>query len=898
MPDSILELACKITKKQRYLVIALMIFLGAGLAAAAFFMMKKSNDRAAYAAFERLAVERYNAIKRETQYNAQIVLSLKAFYDGSHMVERFEFKDFTRHFLWRKGSVQALEWIPRVPQDLRSKYETEARKQGFKNFRITEKTADGGIKQAAVRKEYFPVYYLEPYKGNEIAFGFDLASEPARKKALEHARDSGEISATGGIRLIQETQDSLGFLMLAPVYKKGGQIDSVDARQRNLEGFALGVFRVGDIVENALSYLKPGGVDIFIMDRSEDGKEELIYFHVSRISKRKAADLKEAKEIFKIGCPFEYKETIAVGQRKWVVICRHSPEFISSTRTWSHWIVLAAGLLLTGAGTFFFFLLVSRTEKVESLVQERTEELNKINEELVNEVAVRRKTEEKLQRSHELLDLAVKERTEELAAANESLLKENEMRKKLEEEQQVYISDLEDTRKAMLYMLEDLNESQEELKAYTNNLLALSDASNVLMAIGPEEDIFVSICDIIIRNFRLKTAWIGLVDKGTFEVRPIACSGSGLDYLSGIKVTWDDSPTGMGPTGRAIKMKAAVVNNDLETEKSYEPWRQEALQRGYRSSMSLPMISSEGEVFGALNLYSDKKGFFTDKMVHIFEIFANHASSAIENMDFIKTLEDKVMQRTMELDAANRAKSDFLANMSHELRTPLNSVIGFAEVLQDELFGELNEKQKEYAGYIIGSGRHLLSLINDILDLSKVESGKMGLEITEFAVKDIINASVIMLKEKAMKHSIKLNAGIEPGADMAIEADARKVKQILFNLLSNAVKFTPDNGSVQVTAHKTESAGKDFIEIAVSDTGIGIKPEDISKLFKPFSQIEGSYTKTYEGTGLGLSLTKRLVELHGGSIRAESEFGKGSRFVFTIPVRQDTRDDIIERQEG
>ena len=254
---------------------------------------------------------------------------------------------------------------------------------------------------------------------------------------------------------------------------------------------------------------------------------------------------------------------------------------------------------------------------------------------------------------------------------------------------------------------------------------------------------------------------------------------------------------------------------------------------------------------------------------------------------------------------ANRAKSDFLANMSHELRTPLNSILGFSEILLDGLFGKLSEKQKEYVKDINDSGTHLLSLINDILDLSKVESGKMELELSRVFLKDVLNASMSMIKEKAIKHCIRLSLEMEKDTCIEIEADERKLKQIMCNLLGNAVKFTPDGGSVRVSARRVRgeesgvtsekstshltphaSPDRDFIEISVEDTGIGIKPEDMPKLFKEFSQIESAYCKSYEGTGLGLALTKKLVELHGGKISVESEFGKGSRFTFSIPVRQ------------
>ncbi|MFA5090033.1 MAG: ATP-binding protein [Candidatus Omnitrophota bacterium] len=251
----------------------------------------------------------------------------------------------------------------------------------------------------------------------------------------------------------------------------------------------------------------------------------------------------------------------------------------------------------------------------------------------------------------------------------------------------------------------------------------------------------------------------------------------------------------------------------------------------------------------------------------------------------------------LQADSANRAKSDFLANMSHELRTPLNAIIGFAEVMQDQYFGQLNEKQKKYVDNINTSGRHLLSLINDILDLSKVEAGKMELEPENISLKkDVLEASLTLLQEKALKHNISLSLDVGPQADINILADPKKLKQIMFNLLTNAVKFTPDGGSVEVSAKRVKGASSaapeagepekgDFIEISVKDTGIGIKPTDLSKLFQTFSQIESAYSKTVEGTGLGLALTKKLVELHEGKIWVESEFGKGSKFIFIIPVK-------------
>jgi signal transduction histidine kinase/CheY-like chemotaxis protein len=233
-----------------------------------------------------------------------------------------------------------------------------------------------------------------------------------------------------------------------------------------------------------------------------------------------------------------------------------------------------------------------------------------------------------------------------------------------------------------------------------------------------------------------------------------------------------------------------------------------------------------------------------------------------------------------QLEAANRHKSEFLASMSHELRTPLNAIIGFSEVLLERLFGELSAKQEEYLRDILDSGRHLLSLINDILDLSKVEAGRMELELGRFSLPEALENGLTMVRERASRHGIALNLEVDPAVDV-IEADERKVKQVIFNLLSNAVKFTPDGGQVGIMA----GLGGGEVRITVWDTGIGIAPEDQARIFEEFQQVGGLDGQQREGTGLGLGLARRFVELHGGRLWVESALRQGSRLTFTLPVR-------------
>ena len=295
---------------------------------------------------------------------------------------------------------------------------------------------------------------------------------------------------------------------------------------------------------------------------------------------------------------------------------------------------------------------------------------------------------------------------------------------------------------------------------------------------------------------------------------------------------------------------------------------------GARTGLGVPLLRAD-ELLGVLILVRVEVKPFEDREIELVESFARQAAIAIENVRLFNEIQEKSAQ----LEVANRHKSEFLANMSHELRTPLNAIIGFSEVLQQKMFGELNEQQTDYLGDIVSSGRHLLSLINDILDLSKIEAGRMELQLTPFSLVAALGNAVTLIRERATNHGIRLDLQVAAELD-TIVADERKVKQVVVNLLTNAVKFTPDGGSVSVRA--AESAGS--VRIAVRDTGIGVAAEDRERIFEEFQQARRQSAQPREGTGLGLTLSKRFVELHGGTLTLESEHGKGSTFTVTLPL--------------
>jgi signal transduction histidine kinase len=331
-----------------------------------------------------------------------------------------------------------------------------------------------------------------------------------------------------------------------------------------------------------------------------------------------------------------------------------------------------------------------------------------------------------------------------------------------------------------------------------------------------------------------------------------------------------------GYVGTAIQEKRVIHVPDVEMASVLPEASRAAVQRtGLRALLVVPMMR-EGEAIGCITTSFTEPGEFSDKQIALLRSFSDQAVIAIENARLFQEIQDKSAQ----LEVANRHKSEFLANMSHELRTPLNAIIGFSEVLVDKMFGEVNEKQLDYLKDIHSSGKLLLSLINDLLDLSKIEAGRMELDVAEFDPRAALESAMMLVRERAQRNGVELKLEA-PELPATFRADERKVKQVMLNLLSNAVKFTPSGGSVTVRAAPTAGG----LEVAVTDTGVGIAPADQQAVFEEFRQVGTDYARKAEGTGLGLALAKRFIELHGGTLKLESAPGKGSTFSFTLPLQ-------------
>jgi signal transduction histidine kinase/ActR/RegA family two-component response regulator len=373
---------------------------------------------------------------------------------------------------------------------------------------------------------------------------------------------------------------------------------------------------------------------------------------------------------------------------------------------------------------------------------------------------------------------------------------------------------------------------------------------------------------------------------------------SSLEYIVGhgyrsMAIQHSHILIGEGVAGQAAFLRKTVHIPNLKAVGEQFKRADLLREEDFVAYFGVPLIARD-MLKGVLEIFHRAPLSPDDEWINYLETLAGQAAIAIDNSQLFTnlhqantTLELRVMERTeelhqmnLELEQANRAKDEFLANMSHELRTPLNGILGMSEILLDGMRGQLNDYQRKMVYNIDASGRHLLSLINDILDLSKVEAGRLDIHLENTSINDVCQGSLSFIKQPALKKNLEVNYIPDP-AIATLMADARRLKQILVNLLSNAVKFTPPQGKItlQVQAYP----GQGCVEFSVSDTGVGITPEDLQRLFQPFTQVDNNLTRQHDGTGLGLALVKRLAEAHGGWVGVTSEVGKGSRFFVSLP---------------
>ena len=457
--------------------------------------------------------------------------------------------------------------------------------------------------------------------------------------------------------------------------------------------------------------------------------------------------------------------------------------------------------------------------------------------------------------------------------------------------------------------------ADEAIRQKNRALEMLSSCNSAVVRANNEQALFDAVCTIAVESAGYRLAWIGRAENDAGKtVRPIAFCGSGEGFLDNIRVSWADDEFGRGSAGRAIRTQKPCVIHDLLNNPDFTPWHEFFVDRDYQSAMAIPLIPGI-EVFGALVVYAAEPEAFDSTEIALLDELGKNISYAIKALRAHREreramaaleqsraeLEMRVEERTMELrlakeaaESADRLKSAFLATMSHELRTPLNSIIGFTGIMLQGIVGELNEEQQKQLKMVSNSAHHLLDLITDVLDISKIEAGQLEIRREPFVLEQAIEKSLQVIIPLAEKKSLAIKNAIR-GDLGTICSDRRRVEQVLINILSNAVKFT-EHGHIEVSAEIIPNGAAENgnsqgsrVRIAVADTGIGMSPEDMEKIFKPFQQVDTGTTRRYEGTGLGLSICKKLASLLGGDIYAASGGpGRGSVFTFILPKGGDS----------
>jgi signal transduction histidine kinase/sensor domain CHASE-containing protein len=446
-------------------------------------------------------------------------------------------------------------------------------------------------------------------------------------------------------------------------------------------------------------------------------------------------------------------------------------------------------------------------------------------------------------------------------------------------------------------------------------LRLFSQCNSAVVNAVDEKALLDEICRIAVESAGYRMAWVGRAEHDQERtVRPVTWAGPGEGFLDKIFVSWADNELGQGTAGTAIRTRKSSIARDLLNNPAFAVWREALLSRDFASAIAVPLIVGK-EVYGVLLIYAAEPDAFDTTEVGLLDELGSNIShgmmairskkeraEALAELERARSeLEERVAQRTQELssakeaaESADRIKSAFLATMSHELRTPLNSIIGFTGIILQGLVGELTDEQRKQLNMVRDSAHHLLALINDVLDISKIEAGQLELRCEDFILPEAIDKSVQVVRPMADKKSLPISIAIGP-SPLPMYSDRRRVEQVLINLLSNAVKFT-DRGGINLTVRQLQgphasgdlsdkkAGGNSMLRISITDTGIGIKAEDMEELFKPFKQIDTGTTRRYDGTGLGLSICRRLARMLGGDIDVQSDGpGKGSTFTFTLP---------------
>lgn len=840
----------------------------------------------------------------------QAMQSLSAFFYASQSVEQHEFSAFGRTILEQLPAVQSVGWVRRVRQAERLNFEYAQQERGIPDFVIREPGVTGP--PAAVRDEYYPLTYVEPFATRRALLGMDMAMEPYRRDALHEARDSGQVVMTGPIQPYATDVESPAVLLIMPVYTSGPPPQTVEERRQRIQGVVLMLVSPAELLKQALQPIAAPDIDILLIDASVVPPRPLAFYSLA------------TTQVDTLPDPVSYvREAIIIQElsrygRVWQVAFRPGPTY---PQRWLNEDAIWRSVLAVGSvAIFFLFVGVRQRHEVRQRRLTRTYALlSAINQMIIREreplrifqavcqiavkqggfrmawVGLRNTTNNRLE------PIVVAGKADDYLAQLDILLTEDNpcpTAQALLLKQAIIVNDVANDQRVAIWREAALRLGYRASASFPILVDGEVYATLSLYAAQPG---FFDTAEVHLLNELVQDIAFAIVVRRqeaqlrASEQRNHLIVSTLPDIVFRLNREGRIIDVAAGNTNSLLKPPAEILNQTLE---DLSDVLSSEMISELRSALTTAFATGELQTVAYKLLFSGQERFFEarikaiptgDEAIVLVRDITAWRVAELQLQAERDLLAQRVAERTAELSRANaelarsvRVKDEFLANMSHELRTPLNTILTLSESLLEELRGPLNERQRASIQLIETSGRHLLTLINDILDVAKIEAGRMELVKEVVAVSDVCESSLVLIKEQAAKKQIRLHCAIDVPQTRFL-ADPRRLKQILVNLLSNAVKFTPEGGSVELRV--TTDTAQGTIAFAVSDTGIGIAPDQLPRLFQPFVQLDSSLTRQHEGSGLGLALVRRLVDLHGGSVSVTSTPGSGSVFTVTLPYQ-------------